>query len=55
MYPFERKKGKQIGMKGEKFFIQLKLWNEFIYNVGKKEGREKKNSSDCGKTKTKKR
>lgn len=32
-------------MKGEKFFIQVKLWIEFIYNiynVGKKEGREKK-------------
>lgn len=42
-------------MKGEKFFIQLKLWNEFIYNVGKKEGREKKIAQTAGKLKRKKR
>lgn len=41
-------------MKGEKFFIQVKLWIEFIYNVGKKEGREKKKAQTAGKLKRKK-
>lgn len=41
-------------MKGEKIFIQLKLWIEFIYNVGKKEGREKKIAQTAGKLKRKK-
>lgn len=41
-------------MKGEKFFIQVKLWIDFIYNVGKKEGREKKIAQTAGKLKRKK-